>query len=64
MFDAADIPESEKYRLVWEGIHHLTFLDGLMVVTINRKQMTKFGHMYGEDPKPACQCEFGVKEAS
>jgi hypothetical protein len=53
MFDAADVPESEKYWLVREGIHHLTFLDGLIVATINRVKMTKSGHMYGEDPKPA-----------
>jgi hypothetical protein len=27
------------------------YLDGLIVATIDEKQMTKFGHMYGEDPK-------------
>jgi hypothetical protein len=53
MFDAADVPESEKYQLVREGIHHLTFLDGLIVKTIAGVKKTKFRHMYREDPKPA-----------
>jgi hypothetical protein len=35
------------------GIHHLTFLDGLIVATIDGVKKTRFGHMYGEDPKPA-----------
>jgi hypothetical protein len=31
LFDAALVPEDEKYKLVREGVHHLTFLDGLIV---------------------------------
>jgi hypothetical protein len=31
MFDAAFMPEEEKYKLMREGVHHLTFLDGLIV---------------------------------
>jgi hypothetical protein len=45
------VPEEEKYKLLREGIQHLTFLDGLMITEINSKKMTKFGHMYGSDPK-------------
>jgi hypothetical protein len=51
MFDAAFIPEEEKYKLLREGIQHLTFLDGLMIKEIDGKKMTNFGHMYGSDPK-------------
>jgi hypothetical protein len=51
MLDAAYIPEHEKYWLISEGIHHLTFLDGLIVSRVDEKRMTKFGHMYGKDPK-------------
>jgi hypothetical protein len=51
IFNAAFVPEEEKYKLLQEGIHHLTFLDGLMIKEIDSKKMTKFGHMYGKDPK-------------
>jgi hypothetical protein len=51
MFDAAFVPEEEKYKLIKEGIHHLTFLDGLIVRTLNGTVKTKFGHIYGEDLK-------------
>jgi hypothetical protein len=60
MFNAAYIPEHEKYRLIREGIHHLTFLDGLIVTKVDEKRMTKFVHMYGKDP---CQCKPGEKAA-
>jgi hypothetical protein len=51
MFNAAFVPEEEKYKLLREGIQHLTFLDGLMIKEIDRKKMTKFGHIYSSDPK-------------
>jgi hypothetical protein len=51
MFDTAYIPEHEKYRLICERIHHLTFLDGLIVTQVDEKRMTKFGHKYGKDLK-------------
>jgi hypothetical protein len=37
--------------LIREGVHHLTFLDGLIVQELNRRTKPKFGHIYGEDPK-------------
>jgi hypothetical protein len=51
MFDTAFVPEEEKYKLLREGIQHLTFLDGLMIKEIASKKMTKFGHMYSSYPK-------------
>jgi hypothetical protein len=45
------VPEEEKYKLVREGIHHLTFLDGLIVNEIEGKALTKYGHLFGVDPK-------------
>jgi hypothetical protein len=50
MFDAAFVPEEEKYKLIREGVHHLTFLDGLIVRALNGRVKTKFGQIYGEDP--------------
>jgi hypothetical protein len=51
MLDAAFVTEEERYKLLREGIHHLTFLDGLIIKEIDSKKLTKFGHMYGKDPK-------------
>lgn len=36
-----------------EGLHHLTFLDGLMIKEVDGVKKTKFGHMYSRDPKLA-----------
>jgi hypothetical protein len=51
MFDTVSVPEEEKYKLLREGIHHLTFLDGLIIKEIDGKKLTKFGNMHGKDPK-------------
>jgi hypothetical protein len=51
MLDAAFVPEEEKYKLVREGVFHLTFLDRLIVKEINGEIKTKYGHMYRMDPK-------------
>ena len=51
MFDAALVPEEEKYLLVREGVHHLTFLDGLIVYEHEGSIKTKYGWIFGSDPK-------------
>jgi hypothetical protein len=51
MLDAAFVPEEEKYLLVREGIHHLTFLDGLIVYEHDGSIKTKHGWIFGIDPK-------------
>jgi hypothetical protein len=51
VFDAARVPEEEKYKLIREGIHYLTFLDGLIVKDVQGVVKTKYGHLHGEDPK-------------
>lgn len=50
-FDAAMVPEEEQYKLVREGMSHLTFLDGLIVKTINGQTMTRYGHVFGNEQK-------------
>jgi hypothetical protein len=57
MLDAAFVLEEEKYKLVREGVFHLSFLDGLIVKEINGEKKTKYGHTYRMDPKvkmPLC----------
>jgi hypothetical protein len=49
--DAAMVPEEEKYKLVREGISHLTFLDGLIVKKIDGQTMTRYGHVFGKEQK-------------
>jgi hypothetical protein len=49
--DAASIPEEEKYKLVREGIFHLTFLDDLIVREVDGVKKTKYRHLFGNDPK-------------
>jgi hypothetical protein len=51
MLDAACVPEEEKYLLVREGVHHLTFLDGLIVYEQEGTVKTKHGWIFGSDPK-------------
>jgi hypothetical protein len=51
MLDAAFVSEEEKYLLVREGIHHLTFLDGLIVYEHDGLIKTKHGWIFGTDPK-------------
>jgi hypothetical protein len=51
MVDAAYVPEEEKYKLIREGVHHLTFLGGVIVRKLNGAVMTKYRYLYGEDPK-------------
>jgi hypothetical protein len=47
----AYVPEDKEYKLIREGVHHLTFLDGLIVKELNGSVMTKYRHLYGEDLK-------------
>jgi hypothetical protein len=65
MLDAAFVPEEEKYKLVREGVFHVTFLDRLIIKEINGVRTTKYGHTYEMDPKvkmllctwgEGCQC--------
>jgi hypothetical protein len=36
------VPEEEKYKLVREGVFHLTFLDRLIVKEIDGEKKTKY----------------------
>jgi hypothetical protein len=37
--------------LIREGIHHLTFLDRLIIKEIQGEKKTKYSHLHGEDPR-------------
>jgi hypothetical protein len=51
VFDAAMVPEEEKYKLIREGIHHLTFLDRLIIKEVQGEKKTKYGHLHSEDQR-------------
>jgi hypothetical protein len=51
LFHPAFVPEEEKYKLVREGIHHLTFLDGLIVKELNNNKITEHRHRCQSNPK-------------
>jgi hypothetical protein len=46
MFDAAFLPKEQKYLLLREGLHHLTYLDGLIVYEQSGEKRMKHGWIY------------------
>jgi hypothetical protein len=62
MFDAAFLPEEQKYMLVREGVHHLTYLDGLIVYEQSGEKQTKHGWLYGSDPQVKFPFVCGVRQ--
>ena len=50
MMHRANVPLADRYKLFKEAFKTATLLDGLVVITIDGKEATRYEHWCGKNP--------------